>query len=71
MIIKLQNVEQNLYFLNDMKYIITYGDKKSNRYNNIEHLCQPQLGSGLHTKPDTVKFNSLPSDPDELVEERD
>ena len=52
-----------------MKYIITYGDNKSNIYTNIKQICQPQLGSGLHTKPDTVKFILLPSDPDELVDQ--
>ena len=33
-------------FLNDMKYDLNYGDKKSNRYNFIKRSLQPQLGSG-------------------------
>ena len=33
-------------FLNDMKYNIYYGDKKSHRYYFIKSMLQPQLGSG-------------------------
>ena len=54
-------------FLNDMKYNINYGDKKSHRYFLIKaifntHYQQPQLGTGLN-------FIFLPSDPDELVDQ--
>ena len=31
-----------------MNYDLNYGDKKSNRYNFIKQLVQPQLGSGLN-----------------------
>ena len=46
-----------------MNYNLNYGDKKSNRYNFINRLLQPHLGSGLN------KVIFLPSDPDELVEQ--
>ena len=54
-------------FLNDMKYNINYGDKKSHRYYLIKAIFntyyqQPQLGTGLN-------FIFLPSDPDELVDQ--
>ena len=54
-------------FLNDMKYSIYYGDKKSRRYHLIKAIFntyyqQPQLGTGLN-------FIFLPSDPDELVDQ--
>ena len=49
-------------FLNDMKYNIYYGEKKSHRYNFIKSMLQPQIGSGLN-------FIFLPSDPDELVDQ--
>ena len=54
-------------FLNDMKYNIYYGDKKSNRYYLIKAIFntyyqQPHLGTGLN-------FVFLPSDPDELVDQ--
>ena len=54
-------------FLNDMKYNIKYGDKKSHRYHLIKAIFntyyqQPQLGTGLI-------FIFLPSDPDELVDQ--
>ena len=49
-------------FLNDMKYNINYGDKKSHRYYFIKTMLQPQIGSGLN-------FVFLPSDPDELVDQ--
>ena len=58
-----QNKNLTQSFLNDMKYDSNYGDKKSSRYNMIECLLQPQLGSGIN------KFISLPSDPDELVDQ--
>ena len=58
-----------------MKYNLSYGDRKSIRFNIIKHFYQPQLETGLHTRPETkpnnkpdfVKFGFLPSDPDELV----
>ena len=50
-------------FLNDMKYDLNYGLKKSSRYNIIKYLLQPQFGSGLKN------FIFLPSDPDELVDQ--
>ena len=64
-------------FLNDMKYNINYGDKKSIRYYFIKDLHNQyyQLGSGL---PSYARSNSqsyanqyvfLPSDPDELVDQ--
>ena len=46
-----------------MKYNLNYGDKKSNRYNILKDLLQPQLGSGLN------QYVFLPSDPDELVDQ--
>ena len=49
-------------FLNDLKYNIYYGDKKSHRYHFIKSMLQPQIGSGLN-------FAFLPSDPDELVDQ--
>ena len=45
-----------------MNYDLNYGDKKSNRYNFIKSMLQPQIGSGLN-------FVFLPSDPDELVDQ--
>ena len=65
---KLHVIDQ---FLNDVKYDINYGDKKSDRYHFIKDLRrkpidtyqQPyQVGSGL-------KFIFLPSDPNELVDQ--
>ena len=47
-------------FLQDMKYNIKKGDMKSDRYNFIKDLLQPQIGSG---------FVFLPSDPNELVDQ--
>ena len=44
-----------------MKYNIKKGDMKCDRYNFIEDLLKPQIGSGL-------KFMFLPSDPNELVD---
>ena len=57
-----QNTNIIYSFLNDMKYNINYGDKKSHRYLLIEAMLQPQIGSGLN-------FIFLPSDPDELVDQ--
>ena len=57
-----QNTNIIYSFLNDMKYNIYYGDKKSHRYYFIKSMLQPQLGSGLN-------FIFLPSDPDELVDQ--
>ena len=56
-----QNTNIMYSFLNDMKYNIYYGDKKSHRYYFIKAMLQPQIGSGLN-------FIFLPSDPDELVD---
>ena len=60
-------------FLNDMKYNINYGDKKSNRYNFIKSMLQPQIGSGLtftgQRPANPVVCVFLPSDPDELVDQ--
>ena len=62
----LDNLPQNskiIYsFLNDMIYIINYGDKKSHSYYFIKAMLQPQIGNGLN-------FIFLPSDPDELVDQ--
>ena len=57
-----QNINLIYFCLNDMKYDITYEDKKLNRYSFIKRLLQPQLGSGLN-------FVFLLSDPDELVDQ--
>ena len=69
----LDNLPQNtniIYsFLNDMKYNINYGDKKSKRYYFIKDLINQyiyrgsQLGSGFN------QYVFLPSDPDELVDQ--
>ena len=68
-------------FLNDMKYNINYGDKKSNRYNFIENLInqyqslnnqlQGFAGSGLNGESyrEASQIIFLPSDPDELVDQ--
>ena len=60
-------------FLNDMKYYIYYGDKKSHRYNFIKSMLQPQIGNGLNftgQRPaNLVVCVFLPSDPDELVDQ--
>ena len=53
-----------------MKYDISTGDKRSDRYNFIKDLLQPQIGSGLKFPPSSGKsliYIFLPSDPDELV----
>ena len=64
-----QNIDLLYSFLNDMKYDINYGDKKSNRYflikvliNKYQEIYQ-QSGSGLN------QYVFLPSDPDELVDQ--
>ena len=68
-----QNTNIIYSFLNDMKYNIYYGDKKSHRYYFIKAMLQPQLGSGLNftgqrpANPVVCVF--LPSDPDELVDQ--
>ena len=67
---------ENLFhsFLNDMKYNLNYGDKKSKRYYFIKDLINQykyqhipyqisQLGSGFN------QYVFLPSDPDELVDQ--
>ena len=69
-----QNVNLIYSFLNDMKYNINYGDKKSKRYYFIKDLINQyiyqhipyqlsQLGSGFN------QYVLLPSDPDELVDQ--
>ena len=69
-----QNTNIFYSFLNDMKYNINYGDKKSKRYyffkdliiqyiyQHIPHQLS-QLGSGFN------QYVFLPSDPDELVDQ--
>ena len=59
---KIKNIAVKYSFLRDMNYDLNYGDKKSNRYNFIKSMLQPQIGSGLN-------FVFLPSDPDELVDQ--
>ena len=69
-----QNTNLIYSFLNDMKYNINYGDKKSKRYYFIKDLINQyiyqhipyqlsQLGSGFN------QYVFLPSDPDELVDQ--
>ena len=69
-----QNLNLIYSFLNDMKYNINYGDKKSKRYSFIKDLINQyiyqhipyqlsQLGSGFN------QYVFLPSDPDELVDQ--
>ena len=69
-----QNVNLIYSFLNDMKFNINYGDKKSMRYYFIKDLINQyiyqhipyqlsQLGSGFN------QYVFLPSDPDELVDQ--
>ena len=69
-----RNVNLIYSFLNDMKYNINYGDKKSKRYYFIKDLINQyiyqhipyqlsQLGSGFN------QYVFLPSDPDELVDQ--
>ena len=69
-----QNVNLIYSFLNDMKYNINYGDKKSKRYYFIKDLINQyiyqhipyqlsQLGSGFN------QYVFVPSDPDELVDQ--
>ena len=57
-----QNTNIIYSFLNDMKYNINYGDKKSHSYFFIKAMLQPQIGSG-------ITFIFFPSDPDELVDQ--
>ena len=70
---KIKNIAVKYNFLRDMNYDLNYGDKKSNRYNFIESVLQPQIGSGLNftgqrpANPVVCVF--LPSDPDELVDQ--
>ena len=59
---KIKNIAVKYTFLRDMNYNLSYGDKKSNRYNFVKSMLQPQIGSGLN-------FVFLPSDPDELVDQ--
>ena len=68
---EIHNVSIIDQFLNDVKYDINYGDKKSDRYHFIKDIKQQpidtyqqpyQVGSGL-------KFIFLPSDPNELVDQ--
>ena len=70
---KIKNIAVKYNFLRDMNYDLNYGDKKSNRYNFIKSMLQPQKGSGLNftgqrpANPVVCVF--LPSDPDELVDQ--
>ena len=70
---EIQNENLIYNFLKDMNYDLNYGDKKSNRYNFIKSVLQPQIGSGLNftgqrpANPVVCVF--LPSDPDELVDQ--
>ena len=70
---KIKNIAVKYNFLRDMNYDLNYGDKKSNRYNFIKSVLQPQIGSGLNftgqrlANPVVCVF--LPSDPDELVDQ--
>ena len=63
-----RDFQNKKYFLYDIEYDITYGDKNSKNYHFIKDLInhfryqQSQLGSG-------VSFVFLPSDPDELVDQ--
>ena len=60
---EINNVNIIFNFLNDMKFNISYGDKKSIRYyfnKDLYNQYYQQLGSG---------FVFLPSDPDELVDQ--
>ena len=59
---KIKNIAVKYNSLRDMNYDLNYGDKKSNRYNFIKSMLQPQIGNGLN-------FVFLPSDPDELVDQ--
>ena len=59
---KIKNIAVKYNFLRGMNYDLNYGDKKSNRYNFIKSMLQPQIGSGLN-------FVFLSSDPDELVDQ--
>ena len=59
---KIENIAVKYNFLRDMNYDLNYGDKKSNRYNFIKSMLQPQIGSGLN-------FVFLPSDSSELVDQ--
>ena len=45
---KIKNIAVKYNFLRDMNYDLKYGDKKSNRYNFIKSVLQPQIGSGLN-----------------------
>ena len=71
---EIQNENLIHSFLNDMKYDLNYGDKKSKRYYFIKDLINQyiyqhipyqlsQLGSGFN------QYVFLPSDPDELVDQ--
>ena len=70
---KIKNIAVKYNFLRGMNYDLNYGDKKSNRYNFIKSMLQPQIGSGLNftgqrpANPVVCVF--LPSDPDELVDQ--
>ena len=59
----IKSIGMKYNFSRDMNYNLNYGDKKSNRYNFINRLLQPHLGSGLN------KLIFLPPDPDELVDQ--
>ena len=42
---KIKNIAVKYNFLRDMNYDLNYGDKKSNRYNFIKSMLQPQVCS--------------------------
>ena len=59
-----QSQNKNLipFFLNDMSYTIKKGDMKSDRYNFIKQVLQPQLRSGFN------QYSFLSPDPDVLID---
>ena len=73
---ELNNLDTIYNYLNDIKYDINYGDKKSTRYLFNKNLInqytyqQSQLGSGLgEATHENTQIVFLPSDPDELVDQ--
>ena len=70
---KIKNIAVKYNFLRDMNYDLNNGDRKSNRYNFIKSVLQPQIGSGLtftgQRPANPVVCVFLPSDPDELVDQ--
>ena len=79
---QINNLDTIYTFLNDMKYDLIYGDKKSIRYQFIKELysryqlqahdSQGFTGSGLNGETPrsyAQQYIFLPSDPDELVDQ--